>query len=190
MGCDPSAGADPGRRRALRRIAAGLTAAGGVQALPLIQRLAAAATLLGGGRTALAAAPAGEAAWKLSDAEWRQRLSPAAYAVLRREGTERPFSSPLEAEKRKGSFVCVGCGLPLFWSCGKYDSGTGWPSFHTALPGVFGTRRDFKLLVPRTEYHCARCGGHHGHVFDDGPPPTGKRYCNNGVALRFVEGAA
>lgn len=122
----------------------------------------------------------------LSDAQWRQRLSPAAYTVLRDEGTERPGSSPLNHEKRPGRFHCAGCDLPLFDAQAKYDSGTGWPSFHTALPGAVATRTDFKLLLPRTEYHCARCGGHQGHVFDDGPRPSGKRYCNNGVALRFV----
>jgi peptide-methionine (R)-S-oxide reductase len=127
---------------------------------------------------------------RLTDAQWRSRLMPEQYRVLREEGTERPFTSPLNDEKRSGRYLCVGCDLALFSSAAKYDSGTGWPSFHSALPGVLGTKRDFKLLVPRTEYHCARCGGHHGHVFDDGPPPTGKRYCNNGVALRFVEGAA
>jgi peptide-methionine (R)-S-oxide reductase len=121
-----------------------------------------------------------------SRGEWRRLLPPAPYAVLFEENTERPGSSPLNGEKRAGTYVCAACALPLFASAAKYDSGTGWPSFTAALAGHLGTRRDFRLILPRTEYHCARCGGHQGHVFDDGPAPAGKRYCNNGVALRFV----
>lgn len=123
---------------------------------------------------------------KRSEAEWKQSLTPPQFDVLRREGTERPFTSALNEEKRAGVFVCAGCSLPLFTSAMKFDSGTGWPSFFTTIPGVFATSRDFKLIWPRTEYHCVRCGGHHGHVFDDGPPPTGERWCSNGVALRFI----
>ncbi len=118
--------------------------------------------------------------------EWRSLLSPAAYDVLRKEGTERAGSHPYNIEKRDGVFLCAGCDLPLFTSAMKYDSGTGWPSFFTHIPGHMGTKKDFKLIWPRTEYHCIRCEGHQGHVFDDGPPPTGQRWCNNGVALRFV----
>jgi peptide-methionine (R)-S-oxide reductase len=121
-----------------------------------------------------------------SDDEWRKELAPEAYDVLRHEGTERPFTSPLNDEHRPGIFACAGCALPLFSSAMKFDSGTGWPSFFTTIPGVFVEKTDHKLILPRTEYHCAKCGGHHGHVFDDGPPPTGLRYCNNGVALRFI----
>lgn len=135
---------------------------------------------------AVAPLPSGMTPVRLSDAEWKKRLSPDAYRVLRHEGTERPGSSPLNAEKRKGRYHCAGCELPLFDASAKYESGTGWPSFYAALPGAVATRTDFKLIFPRTEYHCARCEGHQGHVFDDGPRPTGKRYCNNGVALRFV----
>jgi len=121
-----------------------------------------------------------------SEEEWKKILTPAQFSVLRQEGTEYPGSSPLNNEKRKGAFVCVGCDLPLFESRTKYDSGTGWPSFYDYLPGHLGMKTDHLLIMARTEYHCARCGGHHGHVFDDGPKPTGLRYCSNGVALKFV----
>ncbi len=122
----------------------------------------------------------------LTDAEWKKRLPDLAYRVLRHEATERPFTSPLLDEHRKGTFVCLGCDLPLFDSSTKFDSETGWPSFWRPIAGHVKTKTDFAIGVPRTEYHCAKCGGHHGHVFNDGPKPTGLRYCNNGVALKFI----
>lgn len=118
--------------------------------------------------------------------EWARLLPAPAYEVLFEDATERAGSSPLNNEKRDGTFVCAACFQPLFDSSAKYESGTGWPSFWQVLPGALGTRTDYKRILPRTEYHCSRCGGHQGHVFDDGPKPTGKRYCNNGVALQFV----
>lgn len=130
--------------------------------------------------------PAAAPPLKLSAEEWRKRLTPDQYRVLREEGTERPGSSPLDREKRRGIFVCSGCDLPAFTSEMKFDSGTGWPSFFTTIPGAFATKTDYILIVPRTEYHCVRCGGHHGHVFDDGPRPTGQRWCNNGLSLKFL----
>jgi len=131
--------------------------------------------------------PAEAKAYKVSytDVEWRKRLTPAQFRVLRQEDTEPPFSSPLDKEKRKGTFVCAGCGNALYASETKFDSGTGWPSFYRPLQGAVGTSTDYKIGYPRTEVHCADCGGHLGHVFKDGPRPTGLRYCMNGLALKF-----
>ena len=136
-------------------------------------------------RPVLAASKAADPQWDLSADAWRERLSPQSYDVLRNEGTERPFTSPLNDEKRSGIYHCAGCDQALFSSEAKFDSGTGWPSFWQPLEGAIATKVDFKLIIPRTEYHCSRCGGHQGHVFNDGPRPTGMRYCNNGVALVF-----
>ena len=152
--------------------------------------------LLGGVAVALSgcapeAADASEGQWanspfrRISDAEWKRRLGDASWRVLRHEGTEQPFSSPLNDEHRRGVFVCKGCALPLFQSAWKYDSGTGWPSFFRVIEANIGSKIDRLIGIARTEYHCARCLGHQGHLFMDGPPPTGRRYCNNGVALSF-----
>jgi len=138
-------------------------------------------------QAARAAAPA---ALVLSDAQWRKRLSPEAYDVLRRQGTEPAFSSPLDHEQRAGRYLCAGCRLPLFSSKTKFDSGTGWPSFWKPLTNAVATSSDTSFAMERTEVHCARCAGHLGHVFDDGPQPTGLRYCMNGVALAFVPGSS
>ena len=124
----------------------------------------------------------------LSEAQWREKLTKSEFNVLRNAATERPYSSPLNGEKRAGTFTCAGCGNALYSSKTKYDSGTGWPSFWKAMPGAVGTSRDFKLGYPRTEVHCADCGGHLGHIFSDGPKPTGKRHCINGVAMDFKAG--
>ena len=123
---------------------------------------------------------------KKTAAEWKKLLPADSYRVLFEDATEPPGSSAFNSEKRTGTFVCAACNLPLFDSAAKYESGTGWPSFFAPLPNTLGTKTDYKMILPRTEYHCVRCAGHQGHVFDDGPKPTGKRYCNNGVALKFV----
>ena len=145
--------------------------------------LAALSPLLNAGKAFAATAIA-----KLSktNEDWKKQLTLAQYDVLREEGTERPFTSPLLEEHREGVFACIACDLPLFFSTTKFDSGTGWPSFFDAISDHLETKTDRALLMARTEYHCAQCGGHHGHVFNDGPKPTGLRYCNNGVALKFI----
>lgn len=154
----------------------------GLALLPAAPLLASQAPL------SLAAAPAATSVEPLDKphSAWRELLSAEAYAVLFEEDTERPGSSPLNQEKRAGTYLCAACYLPLFDSRHKYESGTGWPSFTQPIDGHTAFSRDFKLIFPRTEYHCARCGGHQGHMFDDGPPPRGERWCNNGVALRFI----
>lgn len=134
-------------------------------------------------------APARQASLALSEAEWRKRLTPAQFRILRQDGTERPYSSPLNKEKRVGVYVCAGCALPLFLSSTKFESGTGWPSFYDVRAGAVTLKSDTMLGMVRTEVECRRCGGHLGHVFDDGPRPTGKRYCMNGDAMRFTPAA-
>ena len=149
------------------------------------------AAILGGAallrmRGASAATPSGHFEIEKTDAEWRKILTPRQYEVLREHDTERPWTSPLNDEHRKGVFACAGCDLPLYSSEAKFDSGTGWPSFFQPLPDAIATSEDRSFLMTRIEVHCRRCGGHLGHVFDDGPPPTGKRYCMNGAALKFI----
>jgi peptide-methionine (R)-S-oxide reductase len=165
--------------------------------MPIARRtalLSGAQLVLGGGLVALvaagvrarAAAPVAHYEVEMTDAQWKAKLSPQAYAVLRHEATETPFTSPLNSEHRKGTFSCAGCALALFSSETKFDSGTGWPSFWQPLPNAVATERDLSLGMVRDEVHCRRCGGHLGHVFDDGPKPTGLRFCMNGVAMTFT----
>ena len=160
----------------------------------LVGLAAAAAAVAGGGALAFRprpqAAAAGTFEIEKTEAEWRQLLTPEQFAVLRQQHTEPPFTSPLNDEHRKGIFACAGCSLPLYDSAAKFDSGTGWPSFFQPLPNAVATSTDQSWLGIRTEVHCRRCGGHLGHVFDDGPPPTGLRYCMNGVALTFTPAPA
>lgn len=164
-----------------RGVLAGIAAA--VAAVP-IARLVAGDEKAGGDSKRLKAVDVEKI--EKTKAQWKEILTPEEFNVLREAGTERPGSSELNNEKRDGTYVCAGCALPLFKSEWKYESGTGWPSFYDHISGHMETSTDYKLILPRTEYHCARCGGHQGHVFDDGPEPTGERWCNNGVALDFV----